>query len=99
MIDVYNVSWLGRLILSFLLLSSLTKATAQQYTSQKIDSVIIKSYYFVDRNISLKISANALKASQKIGYYAGEAKALKAIINCYLGFGNQEKHYPMLNNS
>lgn len=88
---MFNVSWLGRLILSSLLLSSLTKASAQQYTSQKIDSVISKSYYIVDRNESLKTSSNALKASQKIGYYAGEAKALKAIINCYLGLGNQEK--------
>lgn len=51
---MFNVSWLGRLILCFLLLSSLTKASAQQYTSQKIDSVISKSYYIVDRNESLK---------------------------------------------
>ncbi len=64
---------------------------AQDYSHQKIDSLISRTFLLADRNNALKISLETYKASEKSGYYLGKAKSLKATINSYLGLGEQQK--------
>ncbi|MCD9855065.1 tetratricopeptide repeat protein [Epilithonimonas sp. JDS] len=65
--------------------------TAQNYTPKKIDSIIIGTFQLADRNQALKTSLDTYSISEKSGYYLGKAKSLKAIINSYLGLGEQQK--------
>lgn len=64
--------------------------TAQKFSVNKIDSLISSSFQLADRNAALKISQKTYKDSDKNGYYLGKAKSLKAIINSYLGLGEQQ---------
>lgn len=80
-----------RLILFLLLISCILKAKAQEYTPKTIDSIISRTFQLADRNQALKISLDTYKISDKTDYYQGKAKSLKAIINAYLGLGEQQK--------
>lgn len=80
-----------RLILVSLLISCILKTKAQDYTPEKIDSIISATFQLADRNRALKIGLETYKISENTGYYLGKAKSLKVIINSYLGLGEQQK--------
>ncbi len=85
------VGFTKRLILVLLLISCILQTKAQDYTSKKIDSILVGTFQLADRNRALRIGLDSYKTSENIGYYLGKAKSLKVIINSYLGLGEQQK--------
>lgn len=80
-----------KIILILFSISYLTFTKAQNYTPQKIDSIIVRTFQLADRNQALKIGLDTYNISENTGYYLGKAKSLKSIINSYLGLGEQQK--------
>ncbi|MBV6879793.1 hypothetical protein NG800_005905 [Epilithonimonas ginsengisoli] len=88
-----------RLILTLLLISCTLQTKAQQYSPKQIDSILIGTFQLADRNKALKIGLDMYKISENADYYLGMAKAMKVIINSYLGLGvNSRKLWRQLIN-